>query len=415
MATTAALQTYQGLRPGEAPTIMCLAVDKPQARIVLRYIKGYFERIELLQGLVARETEDGLELTNGAEIVVMPNSFRAVRGRTVAFSCLDECAFFRSDESANPAAETYGAIVSGMVTIPGSMLTGISSVHRQDGLLYDKFRESHAKNDDDVLFVKATTRQLNPTIDQKIIDRAMERDPALARAEFYSEWRDDIASFVSRELVEQAVDVGVTVRPPIPGVAYRAFMDPSGGVSDAFTCCVSHAEKDSVVLDCLIEIAAPFNPTSAMRDIAKTFAAYSVRDVVSDRYGASWVIDAAAKEGLTLRHSDKDRSAIYSGALPLFTAGRARILDNKKLVSQFANLERRTTASRDRIDHPNGQHDDLANSCAGSLVLATARQQKISYAAPFVTSRPNHFLNFGSISSGDAWSNTGRISRPVTR
>ena len=199
METTAALQPYEGLRPGESPSLMCLAVDKQQARIVLRYIKGYFSEIELLQGLVARETQDGLDLTNGAEIVIMPNSYRAVRGRTVAFACLDECAFFRSDESANPAAETYGAIVPGMATIGDAMLVGISSVHRRDGLLYDKYKAHYGQNDDDVLFVKATTRQLNPSLDQKIIDRAMKRDPALARAEFYSEWRDDIASFLSRE------------------------------------------------------------------------------------------------------------------------------------------------------------------------------------------------------------------------
>jgi hypothetical protein len=50
MATLAALQPYEGLRPGEAPTIMCLAVDKPQARIVLRYIKGYFSQSNCSKG-----------------------------------------------------------------------------------------------------------------------------------------------------------------------------------------------------------------------------------------------------------------------------------------------------------------------------------------------------------------------------
>ena len=191
MRTTAALQPRTGLRPGKSPSLMCLAVDRQQAKIVLKYVKGYFERIELLHGLVARETADGLDLVSGAEISVMPNNFRAVRGRTIAFACLDECAFFRDDTSANPANEVYGAIVPGTASIDDAMVVGISSVHRRDGLLYDKFKEHYGQNDDDVLFIKATTRQLNPSLDQKIIDRAMERDPALARAEFYSEWRDD--------------------------------------------------------------------------------------------------------------------------------------------------------------------------------------------------------------------------------
>jgi hypothetical protein len=385
MATVAALQPYTGLRPGEAPTVMCLAVDKQQARIVLRYIKGFFERIELLQGLVERETADGLELKTGAEIVIMPNNFRAARGRTVVFACLDECAFFRSDESANPAAETYGAITPGMATISGAMLAGISSVHRRDGLLYENFKAHYGKDDDDVLFIKATSRALNPTLDQRIVDAAMARDPAAARAEYLSEWRDDIASFLSRELIESAVDTDVLVRPPIPGVTYTAFADPSGGVGDSFTAAVCHAEGDVIILDCLVEIAAPFNPTAATASIAKTLKEYRLTDVVGDRYGAAWIVDACAKVGMQYRHSDKDRSAIYSDALPLFTAGRVRLLDNKKLVTQFANLERRTTSSgRDIIDHPAGQHDDLANSVAGALVRAAAKPKTVPFVAPIM-------------------------------
>ena len=122
MATVAALQTYEGLRPGEPPTILCLACDKPQARIILRYIRAYFEQIELLKGLVARETADGFELTNGAEILVITNSYRSVRGRSYACVVFDECAFWRDESSANPDVETYNAVVPGMATIPDAML-----------------------------------------------------------------------------------------------------------------------------------------------------------------------------------------------------------------------------------------------------------------------------------------------------
>ena len=379
-ATVAALQTYEGLRPGEPPTILCLACDKPQARIILRYIRAYFEEIELLQGLVERETQDGFELSNGAEILVLSNNYRSVRGRSYACVVLDECAFFRDESSANPDVETYNAVLPSMSTISDAMLVVITTVHRRDGLVYSKCRESYGKDDDDVLFIKATSRELNPSLDQAIIDAAISRDGPAGRAEYLSEWRDDLAQFLSRELIESAVDRGVLVRPRIPGVTYRGFMDPSGGVSDSFAAAVAHAEGDSIVLDCLLEIAAPFNPTTAMRDVAATLRGYGVSDVTSDRYGASWIVDAAAKEGLRLEHSDRDRSAIYADALPLFTSGRARLLDNAKLVSQFANLERRTTSARDKIDHPSGQHDDLSNAAAGALVLAA---QKPGYDSTF--------------------------------
>ena len=48
----------------------------------------------------------------------------------------------------------------------------------------------------------------------------------------------------------------------------------------------------------------------------------------SDRYAAEWPVGAFRKCGSTLRASDRDRSAIYADALPLFTSGRARLLDN---------------------------------------------------------------------------------------
>jgi hypothetical protein len=84
-AAAAAINGYRvHLRPGERATVLCLACDRTQARIVRRYIAGYFREIPLLAPLVERETDDGLELNNGVEIIVGTNSFRAVRGRTAA-------------------------------------------------------------------------------------------------------------------------------------------------------------------------------------------------------------------------------------------------------------------------------------------------------------------------------------------
>ena len=61
-------------------------------------------------------------------------------------------------------------------------------------------------------------------------------------------------------------------------------------------------------------------------------------------------------------------------ALPLFTSGRARLLDNPRLVSQFTQLERRTfSTGKDRIDHGRHGHDDLCNAAAGAMVLAAER------------------------------------------
>jgi hypothetical protein len=81
----AALCDYDGLlRSGEAANIMCLANDRIQAKIVLNCTRAFFDRIELFRPLVQRETAEGFVLLTGAEITVMPNNYRAVRGRSMS-------------------------------------------------------------------------------------------------------------------------------------------------------------------------------------------------------------------------------------------------------------------------------------------------------------------------------------------
>jgi hypothetical protein len=66
---------------------------------------------------------------------------------------------------------------------------------------------------------------------------------------------------------------------------------------------------------------------------------------------------------------------LYGALLPLLNSGRIDLLDNQRLMMQLVNLERRTArSSKDSIDHPPGQHDDLANVVAGigALCIATS-------------------------------------------
>jgi hypothetical protein len=101
------------------------------------------------------------------------------------------------------------------------------------------------------------------------------------------------------------------------------------------------------------------------------------------------LVNAFKRCGITYRHSDRDRSAIYSDALPLFTAGRVKLLDNKRLVMQLASLERRTSSlGKDRVDHGPGGHDDAANVAAGAMVLASSEKlEEVPIIAPIIVGR----------------------------
>jgi hypothetical protein len=359
------------LRPGERALVLNLATDRDQAKICLNYVRAFFTQIQMLHDMIGRETSSGFELSNGVDIAIATNNFRAVRGRAVLAAILDEVAFYQSDSSTSPDVETYRALMPGLATLPGSMLIGISSPYRRAGLLHQKYKD-HFGRAGDVLVVKAPSILLNPTLDQSIIDQALIDDPAAAKAEWLGEFRDDVGSWLPSEVIEAAVDVGITVRSPRKDFRYVSFCDPSGGARDSFTAAVAHIEEDVAVLDCLVEIKAPFNPTEATATIAGVLKEYGLRDTIGDRYAAAWVVDGFARQAINYKHAERDRSAIYLDVMAAFNSGRVRLLDNRRMVTQFANLERRTSPiGKDRVDHGPGGHDDLCNSAAGALVQLT--------------------------------------------
>ncbi|HEX5499705.1 MAG TPA: hypothetical protein VFX03_10775, partial [Thermomicrobiales bacterium] len=290
----------------------------------------------------------------------------------MALAVLDECAFFSSEDSAAPDIETYRAILPGLTTLPGSMIVGISSPYWQRGLLYDKFRRHFGKPDDDVLVIKAPSTALNPTLDPAEIARLIEDDPEAGAAEWLAEFRRDVSGFVSREAVDAATVPGRIELPPVAGIRYVAFVDPSGGSADSMTLAVAHREDDGrVVLDAVRERRPPFSPEAAVAEFAELLTAYRVREVSGDRYAGEWPRERFREHGIEYRPSDKTKSDLYRELLPLLNAGKVELLENSRLATQLVALERRTArGGRDSIDHPPGAHDDLANAAAGAIVIA---------------------------------------------
>jgi hypothetical protein len=372
IAIKIALGDYrERLRPGEHAVVMCIATNREQAKIAHAYIRSSFEECPALVALLRHVDDDAIELANRVIIEVHTNSYRSVRGRSIIAAIFDETSFWRDETSANPDVEVYGAVRPGLARMPGSKLVLITSAYKRSGLAYQRWKDHYGCDDSDVLVVKGSTLQFNPSFDASVIEADLARDPALYGAEYNSEWRDDLATYLDRELVDSAVNTGVVVRPPSAG-AHFAFADPSGGRGDSFTVAVCHREGDLVVLDLLYEKRAPFNPTDVVGEIEALLKSYSCSRLVGDKYAAQWVVDAFAKVGIKYVASERDRSAIYLDALPLFSAGRVRLLDNHRLVAQLCALERRTFANgRDRVDHGRGGADDLSNSVCGTLVLAT--------------------------------------------
>lgn len=359
------------LAKGERGTLMVIAADRKQARTVFRYIEASLDGSPMLARMVASRSKESIDLTNRITIEVHTASFRAVRGYTLVGAVVDEIAYWPSDESsANPDVEIVNALRPGMATVPGAMLLAISSPYARKGGLWNAFEQHYGKDGDPVLVWKATSLEMNPSLPVHVVESAYASDEASASAEYGAEFRRDVETYISREVVADCTIAGRHELPPASGVRYFGFVDPSAGSSDSFTLAIAHEERGVRVLDAIRERHPPFSPDAVVKEFAELLKTYRVTRIQSDRWGGAWVTEVFAKAGITCEQSAKPKSELYAELLPLLNSGGVELLDVKRLRAQLVGLERRTArGGRDSIDHAPRGHDDVVNAAAGAFVL----------------------------------------------
>jgi hypothetical protein len=377
-AYLAALVDWTGvLARGEKGLVLCAGADTKQASVQRDYIEGVFDASPVLSSLVVNKTADGIELSNGINVEVRAANFRRLRGPTCVAVIATEAAFWRDETSANADTEILNAVRPTLATTGGPLIL-ITTPYSRRGVVWDLYRQHYgAGGDPAVLVVQGTTRDFNPVLSQKVIDRALERDPAAAAAEYLAQFRSDLEAFVAREVVDAAVVTGRHELPPIRGLRAFGFCDPAGGSGggDGMTLAITHREGDRVVLDCVRERKPPFSPDDVVIEFAATLKSYGIGAIQSDRYAGGWVTERFAAHGIRCEQSAKPKNDLYVDLLPVLHASRIELLDHPKLIAQLCGLERRTARSgKDSIDHSPGAHDDIANAVAGATALALGHQ-----------------------------------------
>jgi hypothetical protein len=373
------------LAPGERGTVLVIATDRRQSRVILRYIRALLTGVPMLKQLIESEVREGFDLTNGITIETAVASYKTVRGYTVVCSLLDEIAFWPTDDAAEPDTEILNALRPAMSTVPGAMLLCASSPYSRRGALYQTWRQHFGQDNSDVLVWQADTRTMNPTVSQATIAKAYDDDPAKAGAEYGAQFRSDVEGFVSAEVVAAATIPGRFELPPSSGVNYCAFVDPSGGAHDAMTLAIAHLDYASghAVVDLLREVRPPFSPESTVEAFCKTLARYNVSTVRGDRYGGEWPRERFLVHGVTYELSEMSKSDLYQALLPRLNSGLVELLEHQRLSAQLCCLERRVArGGKDSIDHPPGGHDDVANVVAGAVDLALSGTAAVMNITP---------------------------------
>ena len=358
------------LSRGEVGYIFVVAADKQQSRVILNYVKAVF-RLPQFAHLVDKELQAEIRLNNDITIEVRTASFRTIRGYTVLAAILDELAFWRDENSANPAGEILTAILPALATIPDSLLLAISTPYAKSGPLYEAFREFYGREEEDApLIGKASTSTMNPCFRESAIRRFFERDKIAARSEYDAEFREDLESYISPELIEAITVKGRVMLPPEESRRYQAFIDVSGGKQDSFALAVGHREEELIIIDRLEEVRSPIaQPADVIKSFCEILKGYKVTEVTGDRYGGNWSSAEFRKHSIRYIDSKLDKNEIYLQFQAIAAMHRVKLLDSERLRTQLQQLERRTRpGGRDTVDHPEGLHDDIANVCAGFAV-----------------------------------------------
>lgn len=377
------------LAPGEPGVCACISPTTRQAKIVLKYCKGYFESSRILRDEVAEVTADEIRLHNGNIITTLTQDFRSLRGHTLLCAILDEAAYLRDETSATPDIEAARALEPALLTTNG-MLCVLSSPYRRTGLLHQLHRDHFGKEDRETLVVGGSSLQFNPTLSAERIAAASAADPQGALAEWEGQFRSDIAQFLDDDLIDAAINHDRPQElPPRSDVRYVAFTDMSGGRHDASTICIMHAEGSHdtprYIADVIRGHRAPHDPHLVVKEFAALCKQYRVTKVIGDRFAGEWVAQAYKNAGIIYVTAELSKSELYLEGLPCFTRGLVSLPNQTPLIRELRTLERSTHRSgRDSVDHPKGAgaSDDFANALFGALWCRSAAKQGITHIDP---------------------------------
>lgn len=366
------------LAPGEQGVVAICAPTKHQGRIVKDYLEAIF-RTNVLQAEVISQTKSSFQLRNNTRIEILAGDFRTIRGYTLLAAIIDEVAFFGLDDDSKIKSDTelIRAIKPSLATVGGKLIA-ISSPFARRGWTFKTFDRYFKNPHGKVLVWNCPSRTMNRTLPQAEVDEAMAEDRQAALAEYYGQFRDDVAEFIPLSVIESLVVAGRQELLPSKWHKYFAFCDISGGRGDDAALAIAHLEDRNVVLDLLRQYRPPFSPYDVCGDIARELKRFEIKRVVGDNYSAEFVAQAFATSGIHYYRADKPKSQLYMELLPRLCSGEIELLDIPILKGQLANLQRKTrSGGRDVIDHPPGCHDDLANAAAGVAEVATSPRRRI--------------------------------------
>lgn len=334
-----------------------------------------------------RISKDGIDRKDGRGFLrILPaGDIAGSHGKTYSFVGFDEIHSYR-DWSLLEAMQHDPSRPDALMWV-----TSYASLQHRPGVpLYDLLQKGKARTDPRMLFswyaADFTTDSAFADADPE--DRANPSRGSWEQADYLEQQRRRLPTVRFRRLhlnlpgypdggafdatkLDAAVALGVRIRPPEPGVHYRAFCDMSGGSSDSATLAIGHREGTLRVVDRVADQGRkpPFDPRAVIPRFAAICMEYGVFSIAADTYGRKAPTldfeNAFRQAGMTYRACELSTPALYEAFEVPLNSGELVLPDDSETLEQLAGLQSRGG----KIDHRSGEHDDKANAVAGVVWL----------------------------------------------
>ena len=374
--------------PGHDADASLLANDKEQAGDDLTLAKKLIKANPFLEDWL-KVKRDVIERRDGRGFleILAAGDVLGSHGKSRAFVGWDEIHGYRDWdllESLQPDPSRLDA---------QQWITSYASLFHRPGVpLFDLFSIGKAGTDPRMLFSwyaadfttdpdfedKAPVERANPSLaswgNADYLDQQMRRLPAhkFRRLHLNLGGTPEGSAF-SPEPVMDAIERGVTVRPPEPGVECRAFVDMSGGSADDAVSAIAHRDSsDRIIVDLVVDQGQrpPFDPNAAVAKFVRVLAEYGVTAVVGDKYAGLTFRKQFENHGVAYQVAVKTASELYEAFEPILNSHGVVLLDVPTLEQQLLGLMWRGG----KIGHASGEHDDWANAVAGVARVLTRPQ-----------------------------------------
>jgi hypothetical protein len=295
----------------------------------------------------------------------------------------DEIAFWESSaESKNPDVEVLRAARPALATLNGR-LVALSSPYGQFGQLWEQRRRSWGQSDSAVLFWQARSRDMNPSLPESLITRALQEDPEAAQAEFLGCFRGDLSSLFGPEALDRCTAQRRRDLPPSLAARHVGAIDAAGGGGtssrDGYAAACVHVERARVVVDWVELVRPPFNPLEVTARLCQRFRQYQIRTVHADQWSLDTIMAEAKRHGVHIERRNRSTSDDFLEFAATVNATMVELPDHDELRHQLEALQRSTRGGgRDRVEHRRGEHDDLAAAVARACVVAAAGLRRSS-------------------------------------